>query len=201
MLPLHLLGCTAKALADAAGVAVSQLSCWRTDTRTPGEDHLIKLAGGIANPHSWAVNAQDVLRDLAETLPKGEDFASVADNLNTLLDTLDIRSAKVAKTLSFDASYLSRIPQGQRVSANVDAFVDGVCRFALRKTDTAEKRADLAVLLGAEPDALRDNTACLRALTAWMHIGRTEVRSDIGEFLKKLDEFDLGEYIRVIHFD
>lgn len=194
-------GCTAKALAEAAEVSDSQLSRWRAGARTPDEAQLAKLSAGLAALSGGSLDEEDVLRVLGEALPEEPDFAPVAENLNLLLTALDIRTAEIARSLSFDASYLSRIRQGQRVPARIDEFVDGVARYAVRRADTLERRASLAALIGVKPEALRDNDACRRAVAEWLYRGKAEVRDDVGEFLRKLDEFDLDEYIRAIRFD
>ena len=201
---IHQLGCTAKALAEASGVSEAQLSRWRRGARVPDDDQLVRLADGVAKlaaSGGGSMDAQDVLQALAAAMPRNVDFAPIADKLNALLNMLDIRSSELARALSFDASYLSRIRLGQRVPANAEAFVGSVCRYAVRKADTPEKRTSIAVLIGAAPDALRDDDACQRALSDWVSSGTLETHDDARRFLGALDAFDLDEYIRVIHFD
>ena len=66
---LKRLGCTAKALADAAGVSAIQISRWRSGARRPSLEMLPRLAEGIARLSEGDMQKEDVLNELTEALP------------------------------------------------------------------------------------------------------------------------------------
>ena len=103
--------------------------------------------------------------------------------------------------MSFDASYLSRIRAGQRKPADIASFVDGVCHFIVRKYTSDSDIAAVASMIGSESERLKDEKVYFHTLTEWMYDGELKVSNTAESFLKKLDEFDLSEYIRTIHFD
>ena len=194
-------GCTAKELAAATGVSDAQISRWRNGKQTPSPEQAARLAAGIAA--LWPEADENSVRD-ALTAPLAEaaiDYDRVIGNFNALSATLQIRSSELARELSFDASYLSRIKAGQRRPANFDAFVDGVCRFVVRKYFSEVDLAAVAALTGTEAKLLKDADTYYRTLVEWMYGGELKAPHITEDYLKKLDDFDLNEYIRTIHFD
>ena len=202
---IALLGCTAKELAAAAGVSASQLSRWRSGERKPTAEQAAQIAAGLdalARERGGVPDTGDIRSVLSAALAEDEpDYQRIVENFNALLNALDLRISELSKAMSFDASYLSRIRSGQRRPADVEAFVDGVCRFAARKSGSDRERAVIAALTGVEEAALNDPELAQRALAEWMYGGTLDTRDTVGEFLQRLDEFDLNEYIRAIHFD
>ena len=198
------LGCTAKELAAAAGVSEVQLSRWRNGKQTPAPDQAARLAEGItalAGERNVTL-MDDVDAALADALAENAvDYDRVIRNFNALSDALNIRSSELAKELSFDPSYLSRIKTGQRRPADLAAFVDGVCRFIARRYTAESDLAAVASLTGADQKQLTDVNTYFQTLTEWLPGGEWKAPNSAGSFLKKLDAFDLNEYIRSIHFD
>ena len=62
-------------------------------------------------------------------------------------------------------------------------------------------RADLARLLGQEPEDLEDDASCSAALARWLLNGEAGQPDATFSFLEKLDGFDLNDYIRAVRFD
>ena len=114
---------------------------------------------------------------------------------------LRLRSGEIARALSFDPSYLSRIRTGQRTPANPAAFARAVGNYTARRCRSATERIDLARLLGQEPEALADDAACSAAVARWLLNGEAGQPDSTFSFLEKLDEFDLNDYIRAVRFD
>lgn len=198
-------GCMAKDLAAASGVAESQLSRWRSGERIPNADQAPRLAAGLdalARERGVALDEETVKEALAAALyVETPDYDRIIRNFDALLDALDIRASELARAMNYDSSYLSRIRTGQRRPADIETFVQAVCRFAVRKADSEENRAAVAAMTGTDAETLRDPEVMLRALTEWMYGGTPDAQDSVGDFLKKLDEFNLDEYIRAIHFD
>ena len=198
---LDRIGCTAKELAAAAGVSEAQLSRWRNGKQRPSEEQAALLAAGIAA--LWPEADEEEVRNalIASLTESTVDPDRIIRNLNSLSAVLNLRSSELARELSFDASYLSRIKSGQRRPANLPGFVDGVCRFVVRRYFSEGDLAAVASLVGTEARLLKSADAYYRTLVEWVYGGELKAPNTAENFLKKLDDFDLNAYIRAIHFD
>ncbi len=196
-------GMTGRDIAAAAGLSPALISRYRSGERTPaqGSDVPERLAralssGGLIDE----AEAAAALRAAAE--PGQPEAVFVSEHFSALLDALAIPPGELARFLSYDASYISRIRTGQRRPADPEAFADGVSRFAARRAGAPDARAHLAALLGCAQSELADPDALAARLRAWLCTGETEQRAEpVGDFLTKLSEFDLNAYIQSIHFD
>ena len=144
---LDRIGCTAKELAAAAGVSEVQLSRWRTGKQTPSAEQAALLAAGIVAllPEADEESVRDAL--IASLAESAVDSDRIIRNLNSLTAALNLRSSALARELSFDASYLSRIKSGRRRPANLPEFVDG--RFMIGTVKKLEPKYGIDVLLRA----------------------------------------------------
>lgn len=204
------LDCTARELSAASGISAPVISRYRRGTQSPEPDgeQWRKLAAGIA------ALAQE--RDLAEitqgavetafrdalTAKEAFDKEHFCRNLNELLDAFSIGNTELARYLSYDASFLSRIRSGQRTPRDAAAFALSVGRFVARRCQSGGQREQLAALIGASLPADAGNEEYARAAAQYLCAGSSpESAGNMDRFLQKMDEFDLDEYIRVIHFD
>ena len=202
---LHRLGCTAKALADAAGVSAIQISRWRNGSRRPTAEMLGRLAAGIARLSGGTLSESAVLRELIETLPAPKrPGGGLGQRLDLLLDALKVHTSDVSRVLNFDPSYLSRIRSGKRNPTNNEPIIEGVSRYLARRCVSDPERQTVAELIGVEVGALADDEAYRGVLAAWLRSGQIRpviANADVSAILKALDSFDLNEYIRAIHID
>ncbi len=143
-----------------------------------------------------------VLAALSETLQeKFSDAAGICEKFNTLLSVFDISIRELSMEIGFETSYLYRIRSGERKPADMTRFVNEVSRFAARHCESAEQRKILAALVGCDVKNLQAADACFHTLCEWFRFGTSEMPDSTDAFLRKLDEFNLEEYIRAIHFD
>ena len=205
---LRRLNVTALELAAASELSPAVISRYRSAERTPAPDSeaLTRLAKGIASlagqKGDAALSQESVLRTLRKALGYEEyGQARLAANFDLLVNVLHLRSGEMARALSFDPSYLSRIRMGKRTPANPAAFARAVGNYTARRCRSATERADLAALLGQEPQALVDDASCSAALARWLLSGEAGQPDCTFSFLEKLDEFDLNDYIRAVRFD
>ena len=203
------LNCTAKELADAAGLSAAVISRYRTGEREPGQEseQLLKLVSGIARIAAEKgishLTTEKTLSILQNSLnQKTEDYATFITNYDKLIDVLEISMKSLSAATNFDISYLYRIRSGQRRPNDLNAFCNSFCRFVASHHNTPSAKAKVAALRGCTAgDILRD-TDYLSRLREWLYHGSYESTPDYMEnFLKKLDEFNLEEYIRAIRFD
>ena len=198
-------GCTAKALADAAGVSAIQISRWRKGTRRPSAEMLPRLAAGIVQLSGGKLREEDVLRELSDAMPVRQRARSgLGSRLDLLLDTLKVHTSEVSRILNFDPSYLSRIRSGKRNPANTEPIIDGVSRYIARRCTSPSERAAVAELIGVDPRALETGEKYRSTLAAWLRGGAVRPligSADVSALLQALDSFDLNEYIQAIRID
>lgn len=203
------LGCTAKELAEASGLSASVISRYRTGEREPSSDsdQFSELVYGIvqiaASKNIAGINENQVADVLKNALSiSANEYENFATNYDTLITTLDVNMKALSAFTNFDTSYLYRVRSGQRKPGDLDAFCDSFCQFILENHSTPSDKAKAAALFGCDADALCDGDQYLAHLHQWLYQEAGEDPSAYMEdFLKKLDEFDLDEYIRAIHFD
>jgi len=205
---MELLHCNGKELAKHSGLSPSVISRYRAGERAPGHDseQLHKLARGFASiacqAHRDDVTEESVYLALAETLPRSDfNFELMTNNLNELISVLNLNLNELARHISYDASYISRIRAGQRRPSDPNAFVDGVCQFVIRRRVRSSDKVAVASILGITPADIEDERAYYTKLKNWLYKGASLKTDHINTFLTKLDDFDLNEYIRSIKFD
>lgn len=202
------LGCTARELSAVSGISAPVISRYRSGSHSPDLAQCRKLAAGVA-ALAQERGLEEITRESVETafrdaLTSQEAFdkAQFCRNLNELLDAFSIGNTELARYLSYDASYLSRIRSGQRTPRDTAAFALSVGRFVARRCQSGGEREQLAALIGASLPADGGNEEYARSVAQYLRAGSSpESAGNMDRFLQKMDEFDLEEYIRVIHFD
>ncbi len=201
---LSLLGTTTKELAERTGLAAATISRYHTGERLPsfGSKQLKDLVTGIvemANDKGIALSSEAVWNDFKESYgDNAEDFEVIRINTNTLVETLEINTNDISKALGLSSSYFSRICSGKRNPADVNSFVDLICKY-ITTTYTADSEVKLiASILKKEPEEYLG--ASYELLKTWL-VKNSEQVVPIEAFLEKLDDFDLNEYITTIKFD
>lgn len=199
---IDLLGCTAKDLSDASGVSPATISRYRTGDRVPAKssEHLKSLAAGIAKLSGGSLAEGDVYETLGRALggiPIKD--SALAANVSMLVEALDISNSDLARALSFDPSHISRILAGHRSFVDPSGFAAQAAHFIARRSpDQVEV---IAPIIGATVEQLADASAREAAIMRWLVTHDEPATDALSGFLHRLDEFDLDEYIRAIHFD
>lgn len=205
---IELLNCTARDLSEYSGLSASTISRYRSGERTPEADseNLSNLIDGIvriAREKNIANITTSSVSDAFLPLLKNNtvDMEILRENLNLLLNVLSVSISELSRFLNYDASYISRIRNGQRQPSNPQEFVSGVAGFVVQRYHDHSQKEMIADLIGCKSDELKDAENYHRLLNEWLTNGTGNVKSRMIDFLEKLDEFNLDEYIRVIHFD
>lgn len=207
---LDRLNCTGKELAAASGISPAVISRYRSGSHSPepGSEQWRRLMDGLA-----ALTEARGLTDLGKAeleqsfraCRKAEDAVDkerFRRNLNELLDAFAIGGNDLARYLNYDASYLSRIRSGQRMPRDAAEFAESVGFFIVRRCRSDAERELLRSLIGSSLASDARNEEYARAVVQYLCASDTAQSSGgIGTFLQKVDDFDLEEYIRVIHFD
>lgn len=201
------LDCTAKDLAEKSGLSAATISRYRSGDRTPedGSENFARLINGIVSIAESKgipdITVQSVSDSFSPYIRNSVDVAHFQKNFHTLLTVVPINISDLARFLNFDPSYISRIRNGQRQPANPTEFARKISAFVARHCQTEEQKAVISSLLHCPMEELSNYTDFQVRLTDWLLAGEGAVKDSMTVFLEKLDEFNLDEYIHVIHFD
>lgn len=201
---VDLLGCTSSSLSKASGVSLASISRYRSGERTPASDspQVAMLAKGIAqlsseNDDVSTLDEQDVLTKLASDasgIPI--DYATFRSNLAALLESIGFSNSELARSISYDPSYISRIITGSRRPADIASFVDQVATAVGKRFGTPSRSAAIAKLIDRPASSLSNPEACSSAVHDWLTSNTAREGALINGFLRKIDAFDLGEFSR-----
>lgn len=205
---INKINCSLKELAEQSGLSQATVSRYHTGERTPktGTGHLEALAKGIEqlaeDKHIKEIQKATILADFSKAVNFIDmDMKTLQTNLDSLLKVLPISVSELAKNLNYDASYISRIRNGHRTPADPKKFASELALFITRRYFEHDDKVIFAKLMGCKVSEIETSTDYLEHFLNWLTSGSGPVESDISNFLKKLNEFDLDEYIRLIHFD
>ena len=201
------LSCSGRELAQNSGISETILSRYRKGERLPGadSDYLKKHAAGIALTAEQKGKKKDqesVLEVLLAAL-KQEEKSEIFyyQKFDILLRELEINVSKMASALHYDPSYISKIRTGKRTPSDVWGFAENVCGYIVRNFSGQEELNKIVALTGCDNETLMHPENSFILLRNWLCSGKFETIDYISGFLQKMDEFNLDDYIRAIHFD
>ena len=193
---LNLIGCSSKEVSNCAGISESVISRYKNGNRVPSTSNLEKISNALAILSNNKFTSRDIFIEFNSTIESSNiDFEIVRCNLNKLVDTFSINARELAKYLNFDPSYLSRIRTGERIPANKEEFVNALASFIYKKYNTKEWNTTLLSLINSS------DKISLELIREWIINNKSDTIKSIDNFLKKLDGFDLNDFIKVIKFD
>ena len=129
------------------------------------------------------------------------DADRLLENFDLLLATLDVGISKLCRHINYDASTVFRFRNGSRRPSDPEKFASSVAEYVAREWDSARDRAVLAHLLGCTEEELAESSVRYEKLMEWLFDDRDHRDHPVSDFLFKLDEFNLNDYIKAIHFD
>ena len=201
------LNCTAKELTDVSGLSASVLSRYRTGSRVPTTDseqfmQLVQGIATIANERGYSESTVEKIQKTLEDCLQDATFPYELFQINfdTLLTSLSINVADLSRFLNFDSSYISRIRNGQRRPSNPQDFAQNVSKYIAGHCSESDK-VTIAKLVHCTTDEINNDSLCRDKIIHWLLNEQIEKKDVVLPFLSKLDEFDLNEFIRSIHFD
>ena len=192
---MNLIGCTSKELSINANLSESIVSRYRNGLRVPNHDTIKKISKSLSKLSSNKYKEEDIFNDFIGTNNVSTiNFSNVQNNLNILIDNFDIKCSVLSKYLNYDPSYLSRIRNGNRVPSNKEEFVNSLTNFILKKY-SVEKYEDVYHSIIGQNCVNFDN------VKYWIINNSKDENKEVANFLNKLDDFDLNDYIKSIKFD
>ena len=192
---MELINCNSKTLAKEASLSETAISRYKKGLRTPNEESIKKISKALETLSNQKYKEKSLEKEFKNTLNTTEiDFEIVKNNLNEIINTLNINVGELAKYLNFDASYLSRIRKGERIPSNKEDFINLTATFISKKYNNDEYQTSLILLFGKEKINNED-------IKDWIYNNKQTNKNEITKFLKKMDSFNLNDYIKAIKFD
>lgn len=192
------LNCSAKELALASGLSQAVISRYKNGKRTPTKENAEKLAKGIeilAEEKGISLTEAQVLSQFKDSLNSYDIQSEIlVKNFNTVISALDINVSELARAINYDASYLSRIRSGQRTPSEPYELASKTASFIAKRYSKSEEIEIIKELVGEG-----ENTKALIENWLWNH--KEEEPNYISDFLNKMNDFNLDEYIEAIHFN
>jgi len=202
------LGCSAKEVSEASGLSPAAVSRYRSGERMPeaGSKNLSDLTRGIADIAAQKSISGITSSSVAERFFEAADIQSIdgesfRTKFNLLCDVLSISISDFARSMNYDPSYISRIRNGHRRPSDPQKFASETVRYIVRTHRRSQDHAVIADIIGCDSKTLSEGGAYTDLLFNWLTNGSSDPKNEIADYLKKLDEFDLNEYIKAIHFD
>ena len=206
---IDLIGCTNKQLSDITGIAPPVISGYRKGNRIPKYDsnQFKNLVSGIVTLSKEkkidTITKDNVKNDLGNFLKKENiNFDLFNTNFNILIETFKINLSDLAKYLGFDSSYVSKIKNGIRKPLIISDFANGVCKFIINNyLDTNNEL--IKDLIKCDDKDFKDADIITDKLYYWFthNVNKNNNEYNVDNFIKKLDNFDLNDYIKSIKFD
>ena len=195
---MEILDCSGKELSVASSIKPPIISGYKNGSRIPkynsnNFDNLIKGLLIISKEKKVNLNESIIRNTLGNCLKKDNiDFDIFKNNFNTLISTLKINVSDLSKYIGFDSSFLSKVKSGIRKPSNIGEFANKVCKFIINNYQDSN---DLLKNL-IKNDINHEN------LYMWLTNNKDlNENFNIDSFVKKLDNFDLNNYIKAIKFD
>lgn len=204
------LSCTAKDICNLSGISAASFSRYRKGERVPelGTKHFEGLCSALSQI-AVEKDVSGITTDaVKEAFVNCDDFIStdkelLRKNFNTLLFALNVNLTQLCQYINYDASTIFRIRNGSRRPSDADQFAGAVASFVAREMQTPPEIAAVAKLIGSTPDKIYDLSVRYSKIKGWLLEQTVQGQGidSVSKFLEKLDEFDLNEYIKAIHFD
>ena len=194
---IDLIECNSKDIAKYSNLSESIISRYKSGNRIPNSENLKKISEALSILSDRKYKTEEIFSEFNSCINDIEfDFDIIRCNLNKLIVCLDINASKLAKFLNFDASYLSRIRNGNRVPSNKQEFVDGLTNYIVKKYDNENYKENLSILFNCSLNEINE-----KKIKDWILYNKVTNDNEVSKFLRNLDSFNLGDYIKAIHFD
>ena len=198
---MRLLNCNAKEICKIADISPALISRYLNNKRTPKSDskYLIKIVEAlyqIAINRNIEISKDSIMAKFKKAIDFHDiDYDDFVKNFNTIQNELNILTVDLAKSLGYDASFLSRIKSKERRPANLENFIDIFKKYIISSCKTAEKKESLASLFKCNLNELDNDENFKKLLVNWLITPHNDENKNIFNFLTKIDTFDLNDYI------
>ena len=198
--------CSSKELSDISGLSPAVISRYRSGERTPGirSEQLTSLVKGL---YELSVNKninlskEEIYTSFSISLNDVHiDLEQLVKNFNELSSILNINMSELSRKVGYNASYLSKIRLGTIFPSKPQIFINEISNFIVNKYSSENSKKTLSLLINCPLESLNSESDYYENLRNWFATN-TSSKNYINDFLNNLDTFNLGEYIKAIHFD
>lgn len=178
------LSCTGKEIAAACQISASALSRYRKGERVPhtrsetignmahGLETLYAKEGSSDLPTASEIEAA-LRASIDEERQRGLNLCAKVDKLMT---ELNMRNSEIARELSVDPSFVSRIRSKQRIPAKQDVFAKRFSKIVAKESLKKEAYDELCAVTGIDAHLLLEGASqqktarakLARAIASWM---------------------------------
>lgn len=209
------LDCTNRDVANASGLSESVVSRYRNGVRVPKSDSekFNMLSSGlakIAEEKKFSIDKEEIRNRLSQetSLYESENLILFTENTKKLLSVFGITIKELSIGIGYNPTYLSRILRGERKPKKLDTIVTLISSYFAKYAIEKNLIRETAELIGFN-DRIPDTEDKLQQMIGSFILPKFDKMileprpsaSRMDSFLQKLDEFDLDDYITVIHFD
>lgn len=205
---LEELDCTAKELGEVFGVSAATLSRYRSGSRIPDAgteafNSICKAIGRIAGQRGIETLTEETVREsfLRCLDMTAVDKEQLRTNFNLLATALNMNMARLCQQINYDSSTVFRFRNGSRQPAEPEKFAEAVAKYVAENYTEAAEREKLARILQCDACEFVEQEHSADRIKRWLLEPGREKESGVTHFLEQLDQFDLNEYIKAIHFD
>ncbi len=184
---LKICNCNGKELSEKSGISRSNISRMKNNPEfsiTESQARALAKAFCSMNEELDFSNLYSELTESNKNL--SYTYETFVQNLNDLMKDLDINAAELARDIKYDPSYLSRIRTGKRKPSDIGGLSLKIENFVRKRCRESEY------------SAFTDENG---SISGWLTVKKTDNRNYTYDFIKKIDDFNLDEYIKTIHFD
>lgn len=205
---LEELDCTAKELGEVSGVSAATLSRYRSGSRIPDAgteafNSICEAIGRIAGQRGIETLTEETVREsfLRCLDMTAVDKEQLRTNFNLLATALNMNMARLCQQINYDSSTVFRFRNGSRQPAEPEKFAEAVAKYVAENYTEAAEREKLARILQCDACEFVEQEHFADRIKRWLLEPGREKESGVTHFLEQLDQFDLNEYIKAIHFD
>ena len=205
---LEELDCTAKELGEVSGVSAATLSRYRSGSRIPDAgteafNSICEAIGRIAGQRGIETLTEETVREsfLRCLDMTAVDKEQLRTNFNLLATALNMNMARLCQQINYDSSTVFRFRNGSRQPAEPEKFAEAVAKYVAENYTEAAEREKLARILQCDACEFVEQEHSADRIKRWLLESGREKESGVTHFLEQLDQFDLNEYIKAIHFD
>lgn len=202
---MKFLNCSTTDVCNISGITYSMVSRYINGKRTPKEggenfNKLVDALYQIAKQKNIDLS-KDSINDTLKKALTGDafqvDFDLFIDNLNKLQEELSITTVELSRSIGYDPSFVSRIKNKERRPGDIERFIDKVrACIIFYVSQNEQKKCSLINLLNCSEENLNDNENFKKIFSEWLCSSHIESKSDdVLNFLSKLDNFNLNDYI------
>ena len=199
--------CSSKELSNASGLSPTVISRYRNGDRTPSirSKQLNSLVEGLQKlslEKNISISKEEIYQTLSKSLNDVHiDLEQLIRNFNELVSILNISIAELSRKTGYDSSFLSKIRTGNTLPPKPQLLINDVCNFIVHKYTKENDLIAISQLINCSIEDLKNEEIYYKKLQNWFSTNTSSNINYVGNFLNNLDNFNLDQYIKAIHFD